>query len=167
MHDDLALSTLSRRVGERLASRGMRLSTAESCTGGLVAKLVTDIAGSSAWFERGWVTYANSAKVEELGVPATTLVAQGAVSEAVVRAMAEGALSRSECEVALAVSGVAGPGGGTPGKPVGTVWFAWALRHGKSVRVQARTKLYKGDRDTVRRKAARDALQGVLEVLGP
>ncbi|MFA6015528.1 MAG: nicotinamide-nucleotide amidase [Gallionellaceae bacterium] len=153
---------LARQVGEALNTRGMLLATAESCTGGGVAQAVTEIAGSSAWFERGFVTYANLAKVEMLGVSQTTLSEHGAVSEATVREMAMGALRHSHADIAVAVSGVAGPGGGSPQKPVGTVWLAWAVRAGE---VRAQLYQFRGNRAEVREQAVRIALQGTLGVL--
>ncbi len=140
----------------------MMLATAESCTGGGIAQALTDISGSSAWFERGFVTYANAAKVEMLGVRKATLDAYGAVSEATVREMAEGALAHSHADVAVSVSGVAGPTGGTPEKPVGTVWFGWALRNGS---VHTRLHQLSGDRAAVRAQSVEIALQGVLDLL--
>lgn len=154
------MDTLAAQVGELLKSRGLMLATAESCTGGGVAQAITDIPGSSEWFERGFVTYANQAKVEMLGVEPQTLRLHGAVSEATVREMAEGALLHSHADVSLAVSGVAGPGGGTRDKPVGTVWFAWALRGGAT---DARKYLLSGDRAQIRAQSVRIALQGLLE----
>ena len=125
-------------VGRALAVRKWTLATAESCTGGLVAGAITDIAGSSGWFDRGFVTYSNEAKVDLLGVRPETLARFGAVSEATVREMAAGALGRSRADIAVAVTGVAGPAGGTPEKPVGLVWFAWAVRgEGRRGRVAA------------------------------
>jgi len=138
------------------------LATAESCTGGGVAQAITEISGSSAWFERGFVTYTNIAKVEMLGVRQTTLDAHGAVSEATVREMAEGALRHSHAHIALAVSGIAGPTGGTPEKPVGTVWFAWSLHDAET---HARLHHLSGNRTEVRAQAVRIALQGILELL--
>jgi nicotinamide-nucleotide amidase len=138
------------------------LATAESCTGGWIAKTLTDVAGSSAWFERGFVTYHNRAKVEMLGVSTDTLARYGAVSEAVVREMAQGALAHSGAELAVSVSGVAGPGGGTAAKPVGTVWLAWA-RAGAATR--ATDFVFEGDREAVRRQAVEAALVGLLEGL--
>ncbi|MBI5918484.1 MAG: nicotinamide-nucleotide amidohydrolase family protein [Nitrosomonadales bacterium] len=157
------MDILSARVGGLLRSHGMMLATAESCTGGAVAAAVTDIAGSSAWFERGFVTYANAAKLEMLGVAQATLDQHGAVSEATVREMVAGALQHSRAHIALAVSGIAGPGGGSPDKPVGTVWFAWGARHGA---VHARIHHLSGNRAEVRAQSVRIALQGVLELLG-
>ncbi|MGO8755539.1 MAG: CinA family protein [Gallionellaceae bacterium] len=153
---------LAVRVGELLKSHGMMLATAESCTGGEVAMAVTEIAGSSAWFERGFVTYANAAKVEMLGVRQSTLDQHGAVSELAVREMAEGALQHSHAHVALAVSGVAGPSGGTPDKPVGTVWFAWSLREGAT---RAQMQHLSGNRSGIRALATRISLQGVIDLL--
>jgi nicotinamide-nucleotide amidase len=163
MDTDEALTALSKKVSEHLLANQRRLAIAESCTGGFIAKVITDIAGSSQWFEEGFVTYGNESKVRRLGVPRSILEADGAVSEAVVRAMAVGALERSDADVAVAVSGIAGPGGAVAGKPVGTVWLAWAHRHGQSLRVSARLKFFKGDRDAVRRKTVRLALEGLLQ----
>ena len=160
---DDELTRLAERVGRALAERGLMLATAESCTGGWVAKVMTDVAGSSGWFERGFVTYSNQAKQDLLGVRASTLQAHGAVSEQAVREMAEGALARSRAQVALAVSGIAGPQGGSPGKPVGTVWLAWARA---GVAPRARLAQFPGDRAAVRRQSVLAALQGVLDILG-
>jgi len=150
---DGELSALGREVGEQLLAARRRLVTAESCTGGWIAKLCTDIAGSSDWFDCGFVCYSNAAKVRDLGVPGKLIEAEGAVSDAVVRAMAEGALERTGANVAIAVSGIAGPGGAVPGKPVGTVWFA--LAHGRSDRLESQGHLiqFDGDRDAVRRQS--------------
>lgn len=163
-HDDEDLFALAVKVGRHLLGSGRRVALAESCTGGFVAKVLTDVPGSSQWFETGYVVYANGAKTTLLGILPAELDAHGAVSEPVVKAMAVGALERSGAEVAVAISGIAGPGGGTPGKPVGSVWFGWAWRHGRSVRTQTRLKVFKGDRDAVRRKAVSNALTGVLEL---
>jgi nicotinamide-nucleotide amidase len=156
------MSSLAEQVGVALKAQGMMLATAESCTGGGVAQAVTDLSGSSAWFERGFVTYANAAKVEMLGVRQSTLDAHGAVSEATVREMAAGALAHSHAHIALAVSGIAGPTGGTADKPVGTVWFGWAMRDGE---VHARLHHLSGDRAAVREKSVEIALQGLLDLL--
>jgi len=152
---------LAKQVGKALRTREMTLVTAESCTGGGVAQAVTRISGSSVWFDRGFVTYSNTSKEEMLGVSPHTLEEYGAVSEQVVREMADGALQYSSARVALSVSGIAGPAGGTPQKPVGTVWFAWAS--GRTV-VTACHQLA-GDRDAIRVKAVRIALQGVIKLL--
>lgn len=122
---------------------------------------MTDIPGSSQWFVEGFVTYGNAAKQRSLGVPSSALKA-GAVSEAVARAMARGALVRSGAQVAVAVTGIAGPDGAVPGKPVGTVWMAWAVRHGRRIRVHAELKRFRGNRDAVRRKSVRAAMAGIL-----
>lgn len=156
------MDALAAQVGAGLKSHGTMLATAESCTGGGIAQAVTAIAGSSAWFERGFVTYSNQSKQQMLGVQEATLFAYGAVSEAVVREMAEGALRYSTAQVSLAVSGIAGPDGGTPEKPVGTVWFAWALASGPCSAVRHQID---GNRAEVRAQAVRIALQGVLELL--
>ncbi len=158
---DSDLHALAGRVGEALHARGLALVVAESCTGGWVAKLITDWPGSSGWFERGFVTYSNAAKSALLGVDPALLAAHGAVSEAAVRAMAEGALARSAAQLAVAISGVAGPDGGTADKPVGTVWLAWAVPGS----VVVRREHFAGDRDAVRRAAVAAALRGVIDVL--
>ena len=136
-----------RALAARLTARGLTMATAESCTGGLIAAACTAIAGSSDWFERGVVTYSNAAKTELLGVPAATIARFGAVSAEVAQAMAEGVLARTPAALALAVTGIAGPGGGSPGKPVGTVWLAWGVRGGT-----CRTRLLQldGDRSAIR-----------------
>lgn len=162
MADDHELFALSERVGQKLLAAGRRLATAESCTGGWVAKACTDVAGSSRWFECGFVTYSNAAKVRDLGVSERTLASHGAVSEATVREMAAGALRVSGADVAVAISGVAGPDGGTPDKPVGTVWFAVASGRGGEVVVTAELHLFEGDREVVRRWSVERALHLVL-----
>lgn len=156
------MSVLAVQVGEALQVHGLMLATAESCTGGGVAQAMTDIAGSSAWFERGFVTYSNLSKQQMLGVSAVTLQQYGAVSEATVREMVVGALQRSDAQVAVAVSGIAGPGGGTPDKPVGTVWFAWGMPESG---VFAHCAHFSGERAEIRAQAVRVALQGVLNLL--
>lgn len=156
------ISTLATLVGAQLKARGLLLATSESCTGGWVAQAITAVSGSSGWFERGFVTYSNAAKEEMLGVRAETLAAHGAVSEQTAREMAAGALRRSQAQVAVAITGVAGPAGGTPEKPVGTVCFAWA-RSGSEP--QSDTRRFDGDRESVRRQSVIAALQGVLERL--
>lgn len=157
--DDAQLEKMARDAGRALEAAGMRLVTAESCTGGWIAKLITDVAGSSGWFERGFVTYSNDAKTELLGVPADLIATSGAVSEDTVRAMAAGALEHSRGDLSVAVSGVAGPGGGNADKPVGTVWLAWA-RTGADTRT--RHFRFDGDREAVRRRSVAAALEGVL-----
>ena len=155
------LNVLSRKVGKALKNKGETLVTAESCTGGWVAQAVTSIAGSSEWFERAYVTYSNAAKREVLGVRKVTLVRHGAVSEQTAREMARGALRRSHGSIALSITGIAGPGGGLPGKPVGTVCFAWA--QGRKIRSE--TRRYKGGRRRVRQQSVAHALRGVLKWL--
>lgn len=142
-------------LADALRARGETLATAESCTGGLIAAACTSVAGSSDWFERGFVTYSNEAKVESLGVPAALIAAHGAVSEPVVRAMAEGALAHSKAQWSVAVTGIAGPGGAVPGKPVGTVWLA--LAHRGVVSLAERLQL-DGDRSAVREQTVQRAL---------
>ena len=156
------MDILAAQVGAALKSHGLKLATAESCTGGGVAQAVTSVAGSSAWFERGFVTYSNISKRQMLGVEEATLAQYGAVSEATVREMVAGALQHSEAQVSLAVSGIAGPEGGTPDKPVGTVWFAWGVKNGMTF---ARVHHLNGDRADVRAQSVRIALQGVLGLL--
>lgn len=156
------MNPLATQVGAALHEHGMMLVTAESCTGGGIASAVTEIAGSSVWFDRGFVTYSNQSKVEMLGVSSDTLARYGAVSEATVREMVEGALQHSKAQLALAVSGIAGPGGGTSEKPVGMVWFAWGIENG-----QCFTRMHRleGNRAEIRVQAVYIALQGVIELL--
>ena len=160
---DPELARLAVRVGKALLRSERSAATAESCTGGWIAKAMTDIAGSSQWFIEGFVTYSNESKARRLGVPMSVLKNQVAVSEAVARAMALGALRRSGAQVAVAVTGIAGPDGALPGKPVGTVWLAWAVKRGLKVHVTAELKRFSGDREAVRRKTVRAALAGVLK----
>jgi nicotinamide-nucleotide amidase len=156
---DTVLAALAREVGAGLLAAGRRLVTAESCTGGWIAKLCTDIPGSSDWFDCGFVCYSNAAKVRDLGVPEKLISAEGAVSDAVVRAMAEGALERTGANVSIAVSGIAGPGGAVPGKPVGTVWFALARRFEDRLECQGHLIQFDGDREAVRRQAVQYGLK--------
>lgn len=158
---DAALEKLAHRVGRRLRAAGLSIATAESCTGGLLAKCLTDVAGSSDYFERGWVTYSNAAKRSELGVRAALIARHGAVSEAVALAMAAGALRRSGARVSIAVTGIAGPGGATSGKPVGTVWIAWGLRRRRRIEGFALHFRFPGGRDEVRRRTVAAALLGL------
>jgi nicotinamide-nucleotide amidase len=157
------LNALAAEVAGRLLASGRHLVTAESCTGGWVATTCTDLPGSSRWFRGGVVAYCNELKVALLGVSPETLAAEGAVSEAVVREMALGALERLGGDVAIAVSGIAGPDGGAPGKPVGTVWLAWAKRCDSGIRVHAVAACFAGDRRQVRRRAVQRALAGILD----
>ena len=155
------MDALAQKLGARLKGAGAKLVTAESCTGGWAAQVVTSVAGSSAWFECGFVTYSNQAKRELLGVREETLEKHGAVSEETAREMAQGALRRGRGTVALAVTGVAGPGGGSPTKPVGMVCFAWASARS----VRSETQQFSGDRESVRRQSVIRALEGVLQHL--
>jgi len=158
---DTELGSLAGELGAALKARGWHVACAESCTGGWIAKTLTDLPGSSAWFGWGYVTYANEAKVRALGVEMELLEEHGAVSEPVVRAMAEGIQRISGAEIAVAVSGVAGPGGGTKERPVGTVWFAWTGPAG----TRAQVHRFDGDRDTIRHASVARALQGLLALL--
>jgi nicotinamide-nucleotide amidase len=153
---------LSRQLADRLLAKQLKLVTAESCTGGMIAAACTDLAGSSAWFERGFVTYSNEAKHELLGVEERILRRAGAVCEGVARAMAEGALANSKAQVAVAVTGVAGPTGGSPAKPVGTVWFGFAVPGQRITEKQH----FEGDRAAVRAATVRHAFTRLLELLG-
>ncbi len=155
--DTLALAT---ELGRLLEARRWRIATAESCTGGLIAGAITDVAGSSAWFDRGFVTYSNEAKIAMLGVRADTLAAHGAVSEATAREMAAGALARSGSDVAVAVTGIAGPAGGSPEKPVGMVCFGWARRVGP---IETAVQQFAGDRAAIRASTVAVALEGLVE----
>lgn len=159
---DAELAALAASVAGRLQSSGSRLVTAESCTGGWVAKACTDLPGSSRWYLGGVVAYDNEVKAGVLGVPKALLQDEGAVSEAVVRAMAAGALDRLGGELSVAVSGVAGPDGGTAAKPVGTVWFAWARRGAAGTAIVSRREVYAGSREDVRRAAVACALRELL-----
>ena len=155
------MDEIARKVGAALKSRGLMVVTAESCTGGWAAMALTAIPGSSDWFERGYVTYSNAAKREALGVAEATLERHGAVSEETAREMASGALKNGRGQVALAITGVAGPSGGSRDKPVGTVCFAWA----QGSKISSQTRRFDGDRESVRRQSVAHALQGVLELL--
>jgi nicotinamide-nucleotide amidase len=163
---DSVLSDLAREVGLRLLESKRRLVAAESCTGGWIAKLCTDIPGSSDWFDCGFVCYSNAAKTRDLGVPARMIESEGAVSEPVVRAMAEGAIERTGANVAIAVSGIAGPGGAVPGKPVGTVWFALAHRTQDRLQCQGHLIQFDGNRDAVRRWSVEYALNQLRSLPG-
>ena len=161
--NDDEIQALAARVAKHLLRAGLRLAVAESCTGGWVAKACTDLVGSSGWFLGGVVAYSNEAKAAMLGVREDTLGAAGAVSEPVVREMAAGILDRLGGEVSIAVSGIAGPDGGQPGKPVGMVWFAWGFDREDQREVRAELRTFAGDREAVRRQAVVRALTGVLD----
>ena len=152
---------LCEQLARALQQRGWMMATAESCTGGMIAARCTDLAGSSLWFERGFVTYSNAAKTELLGVPANMIVQDGAVSESVARAMASGAVAHAQAQVSVAVTGIAGPSGGSPDKPVGTVWFAWQV----DGQLSSELRRFAGDRASVREATVVHALQGLLQRL--
>ena len=152
------MSDLPHKLAERLVELEWQMATAESCTGGLISACCTDLAGSSAWFDRGFVTYSNDAKTQMLGVPADSISTHGAVSETVAHAMAVGAVYRSKAQVSVAVTGVAGPSGGSPEKPVGTVWFGWCINGAVSTEM----KHFEGSRDKVRQATVTHALDGLL-----
>jgi nicotinamide-nucleotide amidase len=156
------ITTLARELGEALAEAALVVTTAESCTGGGVAEAITRIPGSSAWFDRAFVTYSNAAKMDLLDVSEETLVTHGAVSEETARAMLRGALERSDAQVGVAITGIAGPDGGSLEKPVGLVWFAWGTREGQAI---TESRRFGGDRDGVRSQAVAYALRGLLERL--
>jgi nicotinamide-nucleotide amidase len=162
IESDEALTELALAVGERLLRERLRLATAESCTGGWISKVATDVAGSSAWFERGFVCYSNEAKMEMLGVSARTLERHGAVSREVAVEMARGATAHRRAGVSVAVTGVAGPGGGTLDKPVGLVWIAWYRSGGVPRTLEAR---FDGGREAVRRSTVAEALRGLKRLL--
>ena len=161
IENDRDLEELALKLGRALHVRGWRLATAESCTGGWIAKVLTDVAGSSQWFDGGVVAYSNAAKTELLGVPSETLAVHGAVSEETARAMADGARRRFAVDLAVAVTGIAGPGGGTPDKPVGTVHFAWAAPD----RVMAARRIFAGSRESVRRQTVALALERLVDLV--
>jgi nicotinamide-nucleotide amidase len=161
---DSALSNLVETLAGMLLAKGWSMATAESCTGGWIAKCCTDRAGSSAWFDRGLVTYSDAAKSALLGVESTLLQQHGAVSEAVVRQMSLGARKSSGVEVAVAVTGIAGPDGGSAAKPVGTVWFAWSVA---GLETRSERQLFSGDRESIRFQTVQHALQGLCDQLSP
>ncbi len=156
---DIEFEFLVERLSERLSASGRKMACAESCTGGWIAKICTDRAGSSDWFDRGYVTYSNEAKEDQLGVNAATLAEAGAVSREVALQMASGARERAAVDVSVAVTGIAGPDGGTEDKPVGTVWFAWSL----DGITDAEVCRFKGGRDAIRRQSVAYALQGLID----
>ena len=159
---DTELIALADHLGHDLKQAGRSLATAESCTGGLLGAVLTSIPGSSLWFERGFISYSNMSKREMLDVKTETLTRHGAVSEPTARAMAEGVLAHSHADLAVAITGIAGPAGGTPEKPVGMVCFAWAARKQPT---QTRTERFSGDRETVRRRSIQAAIEGVRTLL--
>ncbi|GAA0791663.1 CinA family protein [Marinobacterium sediminicola] len=156
------MKNLAQKVGETLLAKGMKLAAAESCTGGWVSQAVTAVPGSSGWFDCGFVSYSNTAKHKMLGVDLAVLEKSGAVSEPVVAQMAEGALRNSDADIAVAISGLAGPGGGSEDKPVGTVWFAWAVEGHPTVTCLS---FFNGGRDEIRQQAVEQALEGIMAYL--
>ncbi|MDX1461303.1 MAG: CinA family protein [Xanthomonadales bacterium] len=160
---DSSIAEAVQKLADRLIGRGWSLACAESCTGGWIAKVCTDLAGSSAWFDRGYVSYSYPAKEEQLGVIRADLELHGAVSEPIAAQMAHGARQRSGVELTLAATGIAGPEGGTPSKPVGMVCFGWSMR-GAILRTD--TQVFEGDRDAVRRQTVLHAINGAVEMLG-
>ena len=162
LNQELSARTLCRLAADLMLEKGLFLATAESCTGGMIAAACTDLAGSSAWFERGFVSYSNAAKTELLGVDATLIAQHGAVSEPVARAMAFGAIRHSHAQVSVAVTGVAGPAGGSLDKPVGTVWFAWSV----SGSLHSEMRRFDGDRASVRQATVHHAIGKLLILLG-
>jgi nicotinamide-nucleotide amidase len=160
--DDLTLQDLAITVGSSLAQRGLMLASAESCTGGWVGQAITSIAGSSAWYERGFITYTDISKREMLGVSGVTLEQYGAVSEETAYQMAEGALARSHAQVSVAITGIAGPGGGTAEKPVGMICMAWIIKEGLA---RTETYYFSGNREETRRQSVAAALQGAIDLL--
>ena len=158
---DAALVAIATELGSALKSRGWTLTLAESCTGGWAAQVVTAIPGSSAWFDRGFVTYSNEAKTEMLAVAPETLAQFGAVSEQTACTMAQGALNSSRANITAAITGIAGPDGGLPDKPVGTVWFAWAGENGL---LRSEIRHFSGDRESVRKQSVETALRGVIKL---
>ncbi|MGG4665422.1 nicotinamide-nucleotide amidase [Providencia vermicola] len=166
MVDETRLETLSIQIGQKLKAQGKTVTTAESCTGGWVAKVLTDISGSSDYFQRGFVTYSNEAKHQMIGVTDASLQQFGAVSQQVVEEMASGALKEATADFAISVSGIAGPGGGSIDKPVGTVWFGFAQKQvGGTVLVIARHRVFQGDRNQVRLQSTGYALETLLSLL--
>ena len=155
------MTAMAQQLAGLLLDRHWQMATAESCTGGMIAAACTDLAGSSSWFERGFVTYSNAAKRDSLGVPQDLIAQHGAVSEAVARAMAQGALAHSQAQVAVAVTGVAGPTGGSAAKPVGTVWFGFASPAG----VVTETRCFAGDRAAVRQDTVAHAFERLCEIV--
>lgn len=160
--DDLGLQDLARKAGVALAQQGLMLATAESCTGGWLGQALTSITGSSAWYERGFITYTPVSKHEMLGVDPATLEQYGSVSEQAASEMAAGVITRSHAQVAASITGIAGPHGGTADKPVGMVCFAWIMKEGMAC---AETRYFSGDREEIRRQSVAGALQGVIDLL--
>lgn len=155
------IEQLSNTLGAALLAKKWTITTAESCTGGGVSQAITDVKGSSQWFSHGYVTYSNHAKGQLLGVPASLIEEYGAVSQQVVEAMATGALMGSQADISIAVSGIAGPDGGSPDKPVGTVWIAWATKN----RVSSQCCLFSGDRKSIRNQSVKASIENAIKLL--
>ena len=160
-----SITSLTQQLAQILLAKGFKIALAESCTGGLLAAQLTSLAGSSDWFERGFVTYSNQAKKESIGVPKELIEQYGAVSEEVARAMAEGVLNHSLAHVSAAITGIAGPGGGSANKPVGMVCFAWGMQVDDQIQTRSQTKQFSGDRQSIREQACVYAIESLLEQL--
>ncbi|WP_108507749.1 CinA family protein [Polynucleobacter acidiphobus] len=160
-----SITSLTQQLAQILLAKGFKIASAESCTGGLLAAHLTSLAGSSDWFERGFVTYSNQAKEESIGVPKELIERYGAVSEEVARAMAEGVLNHSLAQVSVAITGIAGPGGGSANKPVGMVCFAWGMQVDDQIQTRSQTKQFSGDRQNIREQACVYAIESLLEQL--
>ncbi len=160
-----SITSLTQQLAQILLAKGFKIALAESCTGGLLAAQLTSLAGSSDWFERGFVTYSNQAKEESIGVPKELIERYGAVSEEVARAMAEGVLNHSLAHVSAAITGIAGPGGGSANKPVGMVCFAWGMQVDDQIQTRSQTKQFSGDRQSIREQACVYAIESLLEQL--
>ena len=160
-----SITSLTQQLAQILLAKGFKIALAESCTGGLLAAQLTSLAGSSDWFERGFVTYSNQAKEESIGVPKELIERYGAVSEEVARAMAEGVLNHSLAQLSAAITGIAGPGGGSANKPVGMVCFAWGMQVDDQIQTRSQTKQFSGDRQSIREQACVYAIESLLEQL--
>ncbi|BEI42061.1 MULTISPECIES: CinA family protein [unclassified Polynucleobacter] len=157
-----SITPLVQQLAQTLLAKGLKIASAESCTGGLLAAHLTSLAGSSDWFERGFITYSNQAKEESIGVSKELIEQYGAVSEEVAKAMAKGALNHSLAQVSVAITGIAGPGGGSANKPVGMICFAWGVRVDDQIQTRAQTKHFSGDRQSIREQACVYAIESLL-----
>ena len=160
-----SITSLTQQLAQTLLAKGFKIALAESCTGGLLAAQLTSLAGSSDWFERGFITYSNQAKEESIGVPKEVIEQYGAVSEEVAKAMAEGVLNHSLAQISAAITGIAGPGGGSANKPVGMVCFAWGIQVDDQIQTRSQTKQFSGDRQSIREQACVYAIESLLEQL--
>ncbi len=160
-----SITSLTQQLAQTLLAKGFKIALAESCTGGLLAAQLTSLAGSSDWFERGFVTYSNQAKEESIGVPKEVIERYGAVSEEVAKAMAEGVLNHSLAQISAAITGIAGPGGGSANKPVGMVCFAWGIQVDDQIQTRSQTKQFSGDLQSIREQACVYAIESLLEQL--